>query len=67
MNVCRYVVSLGDLPYRVSFLGIDSAVESGARPNVDFVHFIWTAEAQYAFREHIITIIPDPECIIRLL
>ena len=58
VDVGRYVVSLSDLAYRVSFLAVDSAVECGARSNVDFVQFIWrTFEAQYEFRQHAITML----------
>ena len=51
IDVCRYLVSLGDQTYRVSFMGVDSAVECGPSSKVDFVHFIWRViEANFAFR-----------------
>ena len=63
MDVCRYVVSLGDQTYSIPFMGVDSIVECGARSNVDFVHFLWrTVVANLGILQHAITILPDPEC-----
>ena len=62
MDACRYVVRRGGLQYAFSFLGIDSIIECGTKSNVDFIHFVWrNLEAQYAFRRHAITILPDQD------
>jgi hypothetical protein len=41
LDVCRYIVRLGEQNYWISFVGIDCDVECGTLPNVDFVHFMW--------------------------
>ena len=62
MDVCRYVVRRGNLKYYFSFLGIDSVVEIDTKSNVGFIHFVWrNVEAQYTFRRHAITILPDQD------
>ena len=62
IDVCRYVVRLGNLQYYFSFLGIDSVVERDTNSNVNFIHVVWrNIEAQYAFRRHAITILPDQD------
>ena len=62
IDVCRYVVRRGSLQYYFSFLGIDSSIECGTKSNVDFIHFVWrNLEAQFAFRRHAITILPDQD------
>ena len=62
MDACRYVVRRGGQQYAFSFLGIDSLIECGTTSNVDFIHFVWRhLEAQYAFRRHAITILPDED------
>ena len=68
MDVCRYVVRLRVFEYRL-FIDTDSVVECGARSNVDFFSlYMRTIESQYMFRQHAITILPDPVCAeIRLL
>ena len=62
IDACRYFVRRGGLQYPFSFLGIDSLIECGTTSNVDFTHFVWRPlEAQYAFRRHAITILPDQD------
>ena len=66
--VCRYVVSRGGLQYRISFLGIDTDVESGTGSNVDLVHFVWRhCEAMYTFRKHAITFLYDRDGFVQRL
>ena len=59
---CRYVLRRGSLQYYFSFLGTDSIIECGTKSNVDFINFVWmNLEAQFAFRRHAITILPDQD------
>ena len=67
-DVCRYVVRRCSLQYYFAFLGIDSIGEWDIKSNVEFIHFVWrNMEAQYSFRQHAITLLPDQECFTFLL